>query len=69
MKLNTQKIEILSAEQGVTRAQLAQKSGLARQNLSTIIHRGTAEPKTVGKLAVGLGVSVVDIIEGGERRV
>ena len=63
MKLNVQKIEILIAEQGITRTQLAEKSRLARQNLSTIVRRGTAEPKTVGKLAAGLGVSVEDILE------
>lgn len=66
MNLNTQKIEILIAEQGITRTQLAEQSGLARQNLSTIIRRGTAEPRTVGKLAKGLGVDVADIVEKEE---
>lgn len=63
MKLNTQKIEILIAEQRITRAQLAERCGIARQNLSIIVRRGTAEPKTVGKLAIGLGVCISDIIK------
>ena len=63
MKVKTQRIEILVAEQGMTLTQLAKQSGIARQNLSTIIRRGTAEPKTVGKLAKGLGVDVTELLE------
>lgn len=63
MKINAIKIETLLAEQGITKAALAQKCGMARQNISTIVRRGTCEPKTAGKLAVGLGVNVADIIE------
>lgn len=61
MKINTPFIEIQLAEQGMTKTDLAQKCGISRQNISTIIRRGTCEPKTAGKLASGLGVSVVDI--------
>ena len=43
---------------------------MSRQNISTIIRRGTCEPRTAGKLAAGLGVSVLEIIaEGGGNRV
>ena len=35
----------------------------ARIERSTIIRRGTCEPKTAGKLAAGLGVPVAEIIE------
>ena len=35
---------------------------MPRQNISAIIKRGTCEPKTAGKLAVGLGVPVAEIV-------
>ena len=63
MTLNTQQIEILFAERGLTRTQVAKKCGISRQNLSTIVRRGTCSTITAGKLAAGLGVSVADIIE------
>lgn len=66
MKLDTQKIEILIAKQGITRSQLAKRSGFSRQNLSTIVRRGTAEPRTVGKLAEGLGCNIEDLLEEGK---
>lgn len=62
MTINTQRIETMLAERGLTKAAYAKSCGISRQNVSTIIRRGTAEPKTVGKLAAGLGVSVADII-------
>lgn len=65
MLINAVKIETILAKQGMTKAALADKSGLARQNISTIIRRGTCEPKTAGKLAAGLGCDVTDIIKEG----
>lgn len=62
MTINTQRIETMLAERGLTKAAYAANCGISRQNVSTIIRRGTAEPKTVGKLAAGLGVPVADII-------
>lgn len=66
MRINTIKFETLLAEQGITKAALAEKCGMARQNISTIVRRGTCEPRTAGKLAAGLGVTVADIIEKEE---
>lgn len=63
MTINTQRIELMLAERGMTKAALAESCGISRQNVSTIIRRGTCEPKTVGKLAAGLGVPVADIIK------
>lgn len=65
MTINAQRIETMLAEQGMTKAAYAAACGISRQNVSTIIRRGTCEPKTAGKLAKGLGVPVVDIIEKG----
>lgn len=63
MKINPVKIEVILAEKGLTRAEISRKCGISRQNISTIIRRGTCEPRTAGKLAAGLGVPVKDILE------
>ena len=63
MKLNKQKILLLLAQQGLTKAALAELAGVARQNISIILGRGTCTPATAGKLAKGLGVPVADIVE------
>jgi DNA-binding Xre family transcriptional regulator len=65
MNISAFKIETILAERGMTKAALAGKCGVSRQNVSTIIRRGTCEPKTADKLANGLGVTVADIIEKG----
>lgn len=62
MTINTQRIETMIAEQGMTKAAYAEKCGISRQNVSTIMRRGTCEPRTAGKLATGLGVPVSAII-------
>ena len=66
MMINVIKLETMLAEWGLTKAAYAENCGISRQNVSTIIRRGTCEPKTAGKLAKGLGVPVSDIIEKGE---
>ena len=63
MKLDVMKIVRLLAEQGLTKSEFAARSGVSRQQISTIICRGTCAPKTAGKLAVGLGVSVAEIMK------
>lgn len=65
MYIDGLKIEMLLAEQGLTKAALAGKCGISRQNISTIVRRGTCEPKTAGKLARGLGVEIEDILKKG----
>lgn len=63
MKISALKVETLLAERSMTKATLAERCGISRQNVSTLIRRGTCEPRTAGKLAAGLGVEVGDIIE------
>lgn len=62
MTISTTKIEILTAEQGLTNAALAAKCGISRQSVSTILRRGTCSPVNAGRLAQGLGVPVQDIV-------
>lgn len=62
MKINAQYIEIKLAELGLTQKDLAANCGISRQSISTILRRGTCEPKTAGKLARGLGVPVAEVL-------
>lgn len=63
MKINVRKIELLLVERNMTKTALAEKSGISRQNISTILGRGTCEPRTAAKLANGLDVEICKIIE------
>ena len=63
MKLNVMKILKLLAERGMTKSELATRAGVSRQQISTIVGRGSCTPKTAGKLAAGLGVSVDEIVK------
>ena len=64
MKISATRIETILAERRMTKSDLADECGVSGQNISTIIRRGTCEPRTAGKLAAGLGVDVADILEG-----
>lgn len=63
MKINVHKITVILAEKEMTRSIFAAQSGVSRQSVSTILTRGTCEPKTAGKLAKALGVDVAEIIK------
>lgn len=63
MRVNSKRIETILAERRMTKTDLSIACGIARQNVSTIIRRGTCEPRTAGKLADGLGVCVEEILE------
>lgn len=66
VNINARYIETMLAELGMTKRDLATGCGISAPNVSTIIRRGTCEPKTAGKLARGLGVSVAEIIREEE---
>lgn len=63
MTLNTTNLQIRQGELGLTNAALAARCGMSRQNVSTVIRRGTCTPVTAAKLAKALEVPVADIIE------
>ena len=63
MTIDVRRLEIMLAEKRMTKTDLSEESGISRQNLSAILKRGVCTPKTAGKLAAGLGVPVVDIME------
>lgn len=65
MKINTKKVMMILAERLMSKTDLADLCGVSRQNVSTIMTRGTCLPKTAGKIAKGLGVDVTEIMEDG----
>lgn len=46
MKISRTKIESIMAENQMTLSQLSTASGIAKQNISTVIRRGTCTPRT-----------------------
>lgn len=56
---------MILAERLMSKTDLADLCGVSRQNVSTIMTRGTCLPKTAGKIAKGLGVDVTEIMEDG----
>ena len=65
MKINDYKVKIALAELGITQAQLADRCGISRQNISYILKKGRCLPATAGKIAAGLDVPVSSITEEG----
>ncbi len=63
MKIDTHKIKLILAEREMTRTELSDLCGISRQNVSTILTRGTCELKTAGKIAKGLGIPVAEIVK------
>ena len=62
MKISTQRLEVLMLEKGLTLTALAERSGISRQNLSTIRARQTCRIGTAAKLCAALGCSASDIV-------
>lgn len=63
MRISAQKLELFLARNQMTAGELAERSGICRQNISIIRNRGTCTPVTLAKLAKGLGVDPADLIE------
>ena len=69
LKVDTLRINAAMAKNCLSKKELSARSGISAPNISSILRRGTCEPRTAGKLAVGLGVNVMEIIaEGGDNR-
>lgn len=67
MNINRARIETMLAKRGMTQAALASICGLSRQSVSTILTRGTCAPKSAGKLANALGVTVESLLEVNDK--
>lgn len=63
MYIDSHKVRIFLAERGMSQAELAERCGIARQNVSAILARGRCTPRSIGKIAVALNVSVSAIVK------
>ena len=63
MKIDSIKIKLLMAEQGINQSVLAERCEISRQNISTMLARGTCSIAKVGKLAKALGVDAREIVK------
>lgn len=63
MRIDSIKIKLLMADLEMNQTMLAEKCGIARQNLSAMLTRGTCSIVKVGKIAKALGVDVREIIK------
>ena len=63
MRIDSIKIKLLMAEQGMNLSTLAALCGIARQNISAMLTRGTCSITKVGKLAEALGDKPAEIIK------
>ena len=62
MRIDSIKIKLLIAEKGMTQTEFAEKCGIAKQNISLTLCRGTCFPAKVKKMAAVLGVTAEEII-------
>jgi len=62
VRINAIAVEVLLAKKGLTKTEMAAKATLTKQAVSTILNRGTCEPKTLGKIASALEVDVSELV-------
>lgn len=62
MRINAIAIEVLLAKKGLTKMEMAARATLSRQAVSTVLNRGSCEPKTLGKIASALEVDASELI-------
>ena len=63
MRIDSIKIKLLMAEQEINQTDMSERCNIARQNISTILTRGTCSVVSAGRLAKALGVPVREIIK------
>lgn len=63
MKIDSVKIKLLMAEQGISQKVMAEQCGVARQNISQTLARGTSSAAKVIKISKVLGVDTKEIVK------
>ena len=63
MKISTKRIRAELANKKMTYTALAEKCQMSKQNLSTVLKRGTCSSVTAGKIAEALGINAVEFVE------
>lgn len=67
MKICKNRVDLILAENRKSITDICAKSGMSRTRFYAILNSNHILPKTAGKFADALGVSVSEIVEGGER--
>lgn len=63
MRIDKIKILVAMAKKGLNQTQLAEKAGMSRGNLSTIVNGKRCKIESVVRIATALGVDYSDLIE------
>ena len=63
MRIDKIKIMVAMAKRDLNQTRLAEKIGMSRGNLSTIVNGKRCKAETVIKIATALGVEYTDLIE------
>lgn len=67
MKISRESVEVVMATKGMTYAQVAELSGMGRPDFSQVLKKGRCTPRTAGRIANALGVSVQTIIDEEQK--
>lgn len=67
MKIDRKALDMLLAQQEMTLTELANRSGMGRHQMYTLLRNGSCRPITAGRIARGLGVDVSEIIKQEEE--
>lgn len=67
MRIDRIKIMVALAKNGLNQAQFAERIGMSRSNLSTIVNGKRCKVETVLRISSALGVEIEDIIEKEEK--
>lgn len=62
-RISKDKISFIMAENNMLQKDLAEKSGMSRGNLSTIINGKNCQARTLIKIAKALGCDITEILE------
>lgn len=63
MKLDKVKVKLAMATRGYNNSKLAEQTGIQRQNISTLLNRGTCRPETVVRIARALEIDPETIVK------
>lgn len=63
MKINSLKLRLIMAERGITQTALSERCGVSRQNINTMLSRGSCSDINLVRIANALGVSAQEIMK------
>lgn len=63
MRINKEKVMFLMAEKGLNQKTIAERAGISRSNVSTLLDGRRCRPETAAKIAKALDVPVSEIFD------